>query len=122
MADVAVEGDPCAAINPNTTPLLLHLVLLHDVLKWLHHPFCKYVILWQSVVASHDCLHFSRLEPFPGEFCMYTSPAFVSHATLEPTSCHVRAASIEVVNVSRLCQLEHNHGRLTDHWELPLQW
>ena len=96
---------PESALNRYEVALLLLLVLLQNVLKWLHHPVPKYVMLWHPSVSSHDCLHCSRLEPFPGELCMYTSPAFVSHAVLEPTSCHVGVTSVEVHECHSVVQI-----------------
>ena len=51
-------------VNRMASALSLLLVLLHAVLKWLHHPLAKYVMLWHagSVASWHDCLHCSRLE------------------------------------------------------------
>ena len=39
-----------------TAPLLV-LVLLQSVLKWLHHPLGKYVMLLHAAPFWHDCLH-----------------------------------------------------------------
>ena len=39
--------------NRMDTVLPFHAVALHDVLKKLHHPVLKYVILWQSTLSSH---------------------------------------------------------------------
>ena len=71
------------------TALLLRLWLVHGVLKWLHHPALKYVMLWHSNESSHDFLHSSMLGSFPGDFVMYFSPALVSHSILEPISDHM---------------------------------
>ena len=39
------------ALQRYDTALLFHLVLTHSVLKWLHHPLLKYVILLHPVVV-----------------------------------------------------------------------
>ena len=55
--------------NRNTpTARRCGLVLLHSVLKWLHHLLLKYVMLWHCALVSHVFLHCSRFETFPGEF------------------------------------------------------
>jgi len=76
-------------LSRNTTALLFPLVLVHGVLKWLHHLLLKYVMLLHAGAFSHDVLHCSRLETFPGEFARYASPAPPSHATFEPAEFHV---------------------------------
>ena len=69
------------------------MVLVHDVLKWLHHPLLKYVILLHSASARHRLLHSSTLETLPGELSWYTSPALVSHTALWTCSCTQRMAA-----------------------------
>ena len=64
------------------------LILSHGVVKWLHHPFWKNVMLLHSAAASHDALHSSMFEFLPGEPLSYISPALVSHAALVPTCDH----------------------------------
>ena len=93
VAGFVVEVVVDTALSTNATAFLFFLVLLHGVLKWLHQPLLKYVMLSHAVESWHDFLHWSRLETFPGEFWRYTSPAFVSHSIREPISCHVRFAS-----------------------------
>ena len=39
--------------------LLVDLVFVQSVLKWLHHPLLKNVMLLHSVSFSHDFLHAS---------------------------------------------------------------
>ena len=41
--DVVVEGE--VELNCIAIALLLLLVVVHAVLKWLHHPLAKYVML-----------------------------------------------------------------------------
>ena len=71
------------------TALPFFLWLVHGVLKWLHHPLLKYVMLWHSAESSHNFLHSSMFGSFPGELSMYNSPALASHSILEPTCTHV---------------------------------
>ena len=59
-AEFVVEAE--AEINCIATALPLLLVLVHTVLKWLHHPLAKYVMLLHAGSSWHDCLHCSRLE------------------------------------------------------------
>ena len=47
--------------------LLRNTVAPHSVLKWLHHPLLKYVILLHSASSSHASWHTSRLGSFPGD-------------------------------------------------------
>ena len=61
------------------------LPFVHGVLKWLHHPLLKYVMLLHPASSWHDFLHASRFGSFPGEDLRYTSPALVSHTVLTPT-------------------------------------
>ena len=76
------------------TALFALLVFIHEVLKWLHHPLLKYVMLWHPAVVRHDCLHCSRPKPLPGDSCMYFSPAPVSHETLEASDIQTRFAVV----------------------------
>ena len=73
--------------------LLFVLVRVHAVLKWLHPPRVKYVMLWQPASASHDCWHAARLDTFPGDSCRYTSPAVGSHMADAATSSHTISMS-----------------------------
>ena len=50
--------------NTREVALFFFLVLVHGVLKWLHHLLLKYETLWHPVVSSHNCLHSSRLGTF----------------------------------------------------------
>ena len=63
-------------------------VFLHGVLKKLHHPLLKYVILLHFRLATHFAWHACRVGSFPGDDEMYTSPASVSHEPLSSTSSH----------------------------------
>jgi len=57
-----VVADDAAELNCIAIALLLLLVLVHAVLKWLHHLLlAKYVMLLHSGSSWHDCLHRSRL-------------------------------------------------------------
>ena len=49
--DVAVVGMPDTMIHLYAAAFLFHLVLVHGVLKWLHHPLLKYVMLLHPVVV-----------------------------------------------------------------------
>ena len=56
-------------------------------------------MLWHPAAFSHDCLHCSTLESFPGDESKYFSPALVSHATLDPTFNHERVTTCCVAAV-----------------------
>ena len=43
--DNAVVVPESALLNRYEVALLFFLVLVHDVLKWLHHPLFKYMML-----------------------------------------------------------------------------
>ena len=70
------------------------------MLKKLHQPFLKYVMLLHSVLSSHAFWHCSRVKRVPPAL---TSPAVESHALLGPSWTHasVNAAEVHVVNVGR---------------------
>ena len=44
-SETAVEVTSKPALNLSAAAFLLDLVLIHSVLKWLHHPLVKYVML-----------------------------------------------------------------------------
>ena len=79
---------------------LLCSVLEHAVLKWLHNPVLENVMLWQSVVTSHDLWHASRLGDLPGDCFNFTSPALVSHAASLRTNIHATFESVKVMYAS----------------------
>ena len=82
---------------------LFFLVLMHDVLKWLHHPLLKNTMLLHPTSAWHNILHSSTLDTFPGELFRYTSPAFVSQTTFLPTCTHLRGVrAVVCISTSEL--------------------
>jgi hypothetical protein len=93
---VVVVGGP-EHVNRKLSALPLVLVLVHGVLKWLHHLVLKYVMLLHAAESSHDFLHWSRPRTFPGEFARNTSPASVSHSTLSMGLLHTRLHVVVVV-------------------------
>ena len=46
----------------DTIALLLTFLRVQSVLKWLHHPPLKYVILLHRASSSHDFWHAARSE------------------------------------------------------------
>ena len=84
-------------VNRKISALPLLLVLVHGVLKWLHHLLLKYVMLLHAAESSHDFLHWSRSRTFPGELARNTSPASVSHSTLWMALLHTRLHVVVVV-------------------------
>ena len=62
----------------------------------------KKVILWHSTESRQVCLHSSRLETFPGDWSLYTSPALVSHSVVVPICTHERSTVVGVVVLSVL--------------------
>ena len=93
---VSAEVEVVSTVNRWTTAPRVCLMLLHGVLKWLHHPLLKNVMLWHAASAWHDVLHSSRLGSFPGDVGRYFSPAFASQEPL-PTSTHT---TVKVVSES----------------------
>ena len=54
--DGVVFGTEVVVVNVNNTSdfaFRAQLNVLQDVLKWLHHPLLKKVILWHSEFAAH---------------------------------------------------------------------
>ena len=84
-----------------TTVILFFLVLVHDVLKWEHHPLLKNVMLLHPGVSSHDSLHFSMLATLLEDRFSITSPARVSHWTPARAAFHLTIAehSVSLVDV-----------------------
>ena len=61
LVEDAVVG--CAPISRIEITLLVSFVFMQLVLKWLHQPLSKNVMLWHpSVDSSHDFLHAARSE------------------------------------------------------------
>ena len=58
---------------------------VHAVLKWLHQPLRKKVMLTHPTSLSHDFLHCSASESLPGDCWRYISPAPASHSALSLT-------------------------------------
>ena len=48
--------------------LLVDLVFVQSVLKWLHHPLLKKVMLLHFGSSSHDFLHAAMSETLPGDW------------------------------------------------------
>merc|ERR1712113_206245 len=81
-------------VNRSTTALFLLFVLVHGVLKRLHHPLWKNVMLLHIASSWHAVLHCSIVDPFPGDVSMYSSPAPSSHWMLGPTGAHLVLAGL----------------------------
>jgi hypothetical protein len=103
---VVVVGGP-EHVNRKLSALPLVLVLVHGVLKWLHHLVLKYVMLLHAAESSHDFLHWSRLDTFPGELSRYTSPASTSHLTPSMGLVHVHFHIGAVVVVLGIVPVVH---------------
>ena len=77
---------------------MFFVVLVHGVLKWLHHPLLKNAILLHSESFRYKLWHSFTLVTLPGERSMYTSPLSVSHITFEsPCSKRMTGAAVVVV-------------------------
>ena len=74
-------------------------VLLQSVLKWLHHPLAKYVMLVHAASFWHDCLHRSRLACCPDDCPRYFSPPAKLHAVFEPPTDLQESAQVMCVYV-----------------------
>jgi len=61
------ESEPEALPNRIEIALLVGFVFVHSVLKWLHHPFSKNVMLLHAATSSHDFLHAAMLGSNPGD-------------------------------------------------------
>ena len=61
------ESEPEALCNRIEIALLAGFVFVHPVLKWLHHPLSKKVMLLHSETSSHDFLHSAMLASTPGD-------------------------------------------------------
>ena len=75
----------CIAVAP-----FVHFVLVHIVLKWLHHLLLKKVMARQRALISHVRVHTSIVDTFPGESLRDISPADVSHAVWKPILPHTK--------------------------------
>ena len=58
----------CAPLSRIEIALLVTFVFVHSVLKWLHHPLLKNVMLLHPESSSHDFLHAARSETLPGDW------------------------------------------------------
>ena len=58
----------------------------------------------QPLSFSHDFLHWSRFESFPGDCVRYTSPAFVSHCPLARTWTHIGVEPETVVEAEAVLE------------------
>ena len=54
--------------NRKEITLLDDFVFVHPVLKWLHHPLVKNVMLLQPASFSHDFLHAAMSATFPDDW------------------------------------------------------
>ena len=57
----------CAPPSRIEIALLVDFVFVQPVLKWLHQPLSKNVMLWHPASSSHDFLHAARSETLPGD-------------------------------------------------------
>ena len=60
--------EPEAVVNRMAIALLANLVFVQSVLKWLHHPLLKNVMLLHFGSSSHDFLHAVMSETLPGDW------------------------------------------------------
>ena len=85
--------------NRMAIALLDDFVFVHPVLKWLHHPPVKNVMLLQPASSSHDFLHAAMSATLLDDWLRYFSPLPPSHCTFEPTFTHILCAAVELVRV-----------------------
>ena len=66
---VGSDGSGVLADVPKRMAIALfpHLVFVHSVLKWLHHPLLNNVMLLHPGSFSHDFLHAAMSETLPGD-------------------------------------------------------
>ena len=58
----------CAPLSRIEIALLADFVSVQPVLKWLHHPLLKNVMLLHPASFSHDFWHAARSETLPGDW------------------------------------------------------
>ena len=77
-------------LNRMEIAFLSALVALHSVLKWLHHPSLKNVMLRHAVAYSQDFLQAFAFDTFFDDAYRYFSPAPASHTAFVNLSIHVK--------------------------------
>ena len=66
-----------------------NLLLLHDVLYWLHNCFFPlYEILWHFELTIHACWHASKLDCCPEDWLSFTSPLFTLQMPFQAICVH----------------------------------
>ena len=78
----------------------VNFLSLHSVLKWMHDPSVRNVILRQAAASSQDCLHASSFDTFFDDALRYFSPARVLHAVFANLSTHMSFTPIDMMSVS----------------------
>ena len=78
-----------ALLNRMEIALLSSFVFVHSVLKWLHHPLLKKVMLLHAAASSQDFLHASMFDTFFDDVDRYFSPERASHALFANLVAHV---------------------------------
>ena len=78
-----------ARLNRIEIALLSVFVFVHPVLKWLHHPPLKNVMLRHAAASSQDFLHAFSSDTCFDDAPRYFSPEPTSHAVLVDLSTHV---------------------------------
>ena len=85
-----------ALLNRLETALLSAFVFVHSVLKWLHHPPLKNVMLLHAAASSQDFLHASSPDTSFDDEDRYFSPRPVSHAVLADLAAHVNLPPVHI--------------------------
>ena len=78
-----------ARLNRMEIALPSAFVFVHPVLKWLHHPPLKNVMLLHAAVSSQDFWHASMFDTSFDDEDRYFSPRPVSHAVFVDLAAHV---------------------------------
>ena len=93
-----------ALLNRIEIALPSAFVFVHSVLKWLHHPLLKNVMLLHAAASSQDFLHASSSDTCFDDAPRYISPAPASHALFLDIPAHVNfppAGAMRVTTTER---------------------
>ena len=88
-----------ALLNRLETALLSAFVFVHSVLKWLHHPLLKKVMLRHAAASSQDFLHAFSSDTCFDDAPRYFSPEPASHALFLDIPAHVDFPPVHMINI-----------------------
>ena len=88
-----------ALLNRIEIALPSAFVFVHSVLKWLHHPLLKNVMLLHAAASSQDLLHASSSDTSFDDVDRYFSPEPASHALFLDLPSQMNFPPVHMINI-----------------------